>query len=92
MEIKTDFLVLGSGIAGLSFAVKASALGDVAVVTKKNNLNPTQTTPKVVLPLSTIKRIVMNTTSRTLWSAEAVFAMKMLLNSWLRKAPPELRN
>jgi L-aspartate oxidase len=35
MEIKTDFLVLGSGIAGLSFAVKASALGDVAVVTKK---------------------------------------------------------
>jgi L-aspartate oxidase len=35
MEIKTDFLVLGSGIAGLSFAVKASALGTVAIVTKK---------------------------------------------------------
>lgn len=35
MEIKTDFLVLGSGIAGLSFAIKAAALGTVAIVTKK---------------------------------------------------------
>jgi L-aspartate oxidase len=35
MEIETDFLVLGSGIAGLSFAIKAAALGKVAIVTKK---------------------------------------------------------
>jgi L-aspartate oxidase len=35
MEIKTDFLVLGSGIAGISFAIKAAELGTVAVVTKK---------------------------------------------------------
>ncbi len=35
MEIKTDFLILGSGIAGLSLAIKASALGSVAIVTKK---------------------------------------------------------
>jgi L-aspartate oxidase len=35
MEIETDFLVLGSGIAGLSFAIKASKLGKVAIVTKK---------------------------------------------------------
>ena len=33
--IKTDFLVIGSGIAGLSFAVKASKFGSVAVVTKR---------------------------------------------------------
>src|SRR5574343_251581 len=32
--INTDFLVLGSGIAGLSFALKASALGKVSVITK----------------------------------------------------------
>jgi L-aspartate oxidase len=35
MELQTDFLVLGSGIAGLSFAIKAAQLGTVAVVTKK---------------------------------------------------------
>jgi len=36
MEIKTDFLVIGSGLAGLSFAIKASRFGSVAVITKKN--------------------------------------------------------
>jgi len=35
MEFKTDFLILGSGIAGLSLAIKASALGSVAIITKK---------------------------------------------------------
>ncbi len=35
MEISTDFLVLGSGIAGLSFAIRAAELGTVAIVTKK---------------------------------------------------------
>lgn len=33
--IKTDFLVIGSGIAGLSFAKKVSAFGQVLLVTKK---------------------------------------------------------
>ena len=35
--IETDFLVLGSGIAGLSFALKAAAHGSVALVTKKQS-------------------------------------------------------
>ena len=32
--VETDFLVLGSGIAGLTFALRAADLGTVAVVTK----------------------------------------------------------
>jgi len=35
MESVTDYLVIGSGIAGLSFALQAARSGSVAIVTKK---------------------------------------------------------
>ncbi|MBD3346959.1 MAG: L-aspartate oxidase [Chitinivibrionales bacterium] len=34
---KTDFLVIGSGIAGLNFAIHASQYGNVVIITKKSN-------------------------------------------------------
>ncbi|HBA73739.1 MAG: L-aspartate oxidase [Geobacteraceae bacterium GWC2_55_20] len=36
MRIESDFLVIGSGIAGLSFALQAANHGSVAVVTKRD--------------------------------------------------------
>lgn len=36
MDTRTDFLVIGSGVAGLSFALKAAALGKVLIITKKS--------------------------------------------------------
>ncbi len=35
MALSCDYLVIGSGIAGLSFALEASAVGDVILVTKR---------------------------------------------------------
>jgi L-aspartate oxidase len=36
MPLTTDYLVIGSGVAGLTFALEASAHGDVTIVTKRS--------------------------------------------------------
>src|SRR6478609_2008979 len=36
MSVRTDYLVLGSGIAGLSFALRAARHGQVILVTKRS--------------------------------------------------------
>jgi L-aspartate oxidase len=38
IEIQSDFLIIGSGIAGLSLAIKLSELGSVSVVSKRDYL------------------------------------------------------
>jgi L-aspartate oxidase len=37
MGIQTDYLVVGSGVAGLTFALRAAAHGEVTIVTKRHN-------------------------------------------------------
>ena len=39
MDIKTDYLVIGTGIAGLSFALEAAKSGTVVIVTKKEKMD-----------------------------------------------------
>jgi L-aspartate oxidase len=39
MTKSTDFLIIGSGIAGLSFALKAAKLGQVVLITKKSKID-----------------------------------------------------
>jgi L-aspartate oxidase len=43
MRHTTDYLVLGSGIAGLTFALKAAEHGDVAIVTKRGRADAATT-------------------------------------------------
>ena len=40
MKIETDFLVIGSGIAGLSFALNASEIGRVTIKKRGSPIDP----------------------------------------------------
>ena len=43
MNIQTDFLVIGSGVAGLTFALKAADFGEVVLITKKGIMDSNTT-------------------------------------------------
>jgi L-aspartate oxidase len=43
MDVNTDFLIIGSGVAGLTFALKVAEFGHVALVTKKGIMDSNTT-------------------------------------------------
>jgi L-aspartate oxidase len=43
VNIQTDFLVIGSGVAGLTFALKAADFGEVVLITKKGIMDSNTT-------------------------------------------------
>ena len=85
MEIHTDFLVLGTGIAGLSFAIKASRLGSVAMVTKKDKTDSNTNMAQGGIA------VVQDQTDRFEYhiNAEGASATKKWSGSWLWKVPNE---
>jgi L-aspartate oxidase len=60
-----DFLVLGSGIAGLSFALKMALRGRVAIVTKKNRAESNTNYAQGVSPQSQARKIHSSCTCAT---------------------------
>jgi len=75
-QIKTDFLIIGSGVAGLTFALKVAEFGDVALVM-----------PKVELPLSLANSIHLTFTFRIRLLPEMVSATGMWWKWWLKTDP-----
>ena len=67
--IKSDFLVIGSGIAGLSFAIEVSKYGSVTIVTKKeimkSNTNLAQGGIAAVLSQNDSFKMHINDTLKT---------------------------
>jgi pyruvate/2-oxoglutarate dehydrogenase complex dihydrolipoamide dehydrogenase (E3) component len=85
MRYDVDFLVIGSGIGGLTFALKVAEYGNVAVVTKKEAMETSTTAP--TMPKEVSRRSLASTTpltftSGTPWRLETDCAEEMLLK-WL---------
>ena len=66
-DLEADVVVLGSGIAGLSFALKMAQEHDVLLLTKKRALTRTPTTPAAVLQQCWAPTMTSSTTCVTPW-------------------------
>ncbi|MFH1536817.1 MAG: L-aspartate oxidase [Patescibacteria group bacterium] len=90
MKHKTDFLVIGSGIAGLNFALKAAKHGKVIVVTKKElmecNSNYAQGGIAAVLdPLDNFKFHIEDT-----FNAGGKLGDKKAIEIMIKEAPKQI--
>lgn len=63
---ESDFLIIGSGIAGLLVAIKLARLGKVNVVTKKEKSESSTNYAQGGIAVPVARMIHLNCTSRTL--------------------------
>ena len=91
-EIETDFLILGSGIAGLSLAIKLSELGTVALVSKREFLEGSTLYAQggiaaVMSPKDSFERHIQDTLK-----AGAGLCREDIVRGVVRKGPRASRN
>ncbi|MEE9912472.1 MAG: L-aspartate oxidase [Deltaproteobacteria bacterium] len=91
MEIKTDFLIIGSGIAGLSLAIKVARLGSVAIVTKKEKSESNTNYAQGGIAAVTDKTDSFEEHIADTLDCGAGLCHKDVVNFVVREAPPRIR-
>ena len=88
-----DVIIVGSGIAGLSFAIKSAEAGQrVAIITKKNSAESNTNYAQGGLRQSPRKRMTWRCTSRTRWMPAMVFVMRRQCVRFFRMGRPVSTN
>ena len=81
MKKTSDFLVIGSGIAGLSFAIKAAKYGSVVIITKKRITNQIPITLRAASHQFLIRRTALHYIGGIRSQPERGSVMKTLFRS-----------
>jgi len=82
LEQQTDFLIIGSGISGLSFALKAAQLGRVTLITKKGQADSATNLAQGESPLSSLLMILLPPISLIPWLPEPGLVTKRWFGWW----------
>ena len=91
MEFKTDFLIIGSGIAGLSLAIKAAQLGSVTVVTKKEKFESNTNYAQGGIAAVTDKTDSFAEHIQDTLTCGAGLCIRDVVEFIVREAPPRIR-
>jgi glycine/D-amino acid oxidase-like deaminating enzyme len=92
MDTQTDFLIVGSGIAGLMYALKVADHGTVAIVTKKQAVDSNTNLAQGASRPSLTNRILLTCTSGTPWMPVTACAIRTWSTRWWLAVPSESGN